>query len=81
MLIFFLKVQILFCGYDEICVSLFTYFNCNAYSFHRLKEDGTFTTKNVMGYVTLERNGKTVDPFPEEASMDRIEALKVTYLC
>lgn len=45
----------------------------------QLKEDGTFTMKNVMGYVTLERNGKTVDPFPEGASMDRIEALKEAY--
>lgn len=37
--------------------------------------------KNVMGYVTLERNGKTADLFPEEVSIDRIEALKVTFLC
>ncbi|KAK1325237.1 hypothetical protein QJS10_CPA01g01605 [Acorus calamus] len=40
---------------------------------------GTLSVSEVMGLVTLEKNGKTMDFFPGEVSTDRISAIQEAY--
>ncbi|KAK1258863.1 hypothetical protein QJS04_geneDACA018701 [Acorus gramineus] len=40
---------------------------------------GTLSVSEVMGFVTLEKNGKTMDFFPGEVSTDRISAIQEAY--
>ncbi|MQL94140.1 hypothetical protein Taro_026791 [Colocasia esculenta] len=44
------------------------------------RKEGSMSVSEVMGYITLERNGKTVDLFPGEVSTDRITAIQVILL-
>ncbi|KAK1302583.1 hypothetical protein QJS10_CPB12g00490 [Acorus calamus] len=41
--------------------------------------EGTLSVSEVMGLVTLEKNGKTMDFFPGEVSTDRISAIQEAY--
>ncbi|KAL6010772.1 MutS-like protein [Asimina triloba] len=41
------------------------------------KKQGPFSVNNVMGLITLEKNGKALDFFPGEVSTDRITAIQV----
>ncbi|KAH0457744.1 hypothetical protein IEQ34_013059 [Dendrobium chrysotoxum] len=47
--------------------------------YRRPRKEGSFAINDMMGFISLERNGKTLDLFGGEISTDRITAIQDAY--
>ncbi|KAL6877565.1 hypothetical protein ACP4OV_012780 [Aristida adscensionis] len=47
--------------------------------YEQLPVDGSFSSTNSTGFITLEKNGKTLELFPGEISADQINAIEEAY--
>lgn len=47
-------------------------------TFSRPPKQGSFFVNDMVGFITLEKNGKALDLFAREVSTDRITAIEVS---
>lgn len=75
---------VLLCN-ERFCSLSLTYLLCiyylllkSASTFSRPPKQGPFSVNDMMGFITLEKNGKALDLFAREVSTDRITAIEVS---